>query len=726
MQPSALLKQLYRPKWLAVCATVTVASLFVAGLGWLEVTKLARRKIEAEVAKLSKRIGRPIEIGKWRVGLGGAFFEDIVVGPDAAVVVSRVTAEVGMNPFAADFGKLESIVVHKIRLKQGLKAFQNDMATLKEPASRQATEATPPEGRGAAALKAVEKLFQALPTNKLLVRSGALTVVDENGNAALTVRGLRLLIEKPTSKVLFQIGSVRVGAGLVEQSLDGRFELMPKDAAYRFFVRRRASERQKLKGWSVAGRLKKDLDSLETDFDLQAVPAPLLAFVPDLDNMLGKDPALSLKGRLKAGRDADGVYGFDATMTSAGTRITLPLISNQPLGPVQLGFAAKGRFDPASSELALDEAHLDFPAGDAKGAAKDAKGAHFTIEAAGTFPSLAMNEIKLRASVTLAETDCQTILDASPPGLLPALKDFKLSGTAQAALDVTFDGQNPENIKYDLHDAKYGCKVKSTPALYSPEHLAGPFTVQRQVSKDDEPLEVSVSPMKPGFTPLAQVSRNVSVAFTTSEDAAFYLHKGIDTFAIDSALRRNLAEKRVAVGGSTITMQTAKNLFLNQERTISRKLQELFLAWHLENVLDKERILEIYVNIVELGPGIYGVTQASEHFFGKHPFDLTLMESAYLAALLPSPKARYQYFCEGRLTPAFQDMVFGILKRMVNLNRIPYERYYQAMSAGIHFNDQARVSARDCSRRSWAQQRGAEKDPEPTVEATGRSPRATE
>jgi membrane peptidoglycan carboxypeptidase len=151
-------------------------------------------------------------------------------------------------------------------------------------------------------------------------------------------------------------------------------------------------------------------------------------------------------------------------------------------------------------------------------------------------------------------------------------------------------------------------------------------------------------------------------------------------------------------------MQTVKNLFLTQERTISRKLQELFLAWHLDRVLTKDRILEIYMNIAELGPGIYGVAQASEHYFGKRASDLNLLESAYLASLLPSPKTRYRYFCDGKLTPNFQGMVHGLLKRMVNLNRVNYDRYLQAMSASIQFNDSERQSAPECSRQAAAPQ----------------------
>jgi len=300
--------------------------------------------------------------------------------------------------------------------------------------------------------------------------------------------------------------------------------------------------------------------------------------------------------------------------------------------------------------------------------------------------------------VALAPTPCQSLLDASPPGLLTSLTEFRLNGQLGASLDFNFDGQHPDGAAFDLRDALFGCKVVETPFAYSAEHLSGPFKLTREVEKDQPPVELNIGPLSSTYTPLESIAKTTTQAFVSSEDASFFAHKGIDASALAYAVKRDLTERRVAVGGSTITMQTAKNLFLTPDRTLSRKLQELFLAWHLENVLSKERILEIYMNIVELGPGIYGITQASEHFFGKHPYDLTLLESAYLATLLPSPKARYRYFCDDKLTPNYRELVNGLLKRMLGLNRIPWDRYSQAVSENVQFNEQARLGSKECHR----------------------------
>jgi membrane peptidoglycan carboxypeptidase len=140
-------------------------------------------------------------------------------------------------------------------------------------------------------------------------------------------------------------------------------------------------------------------------------------------------------------------------------------------------------------------------------------------------------------------------------------------------------------------------------------------------------------------------------------------------------------------------MQTVKNLFLARDKTISRKLQEMFLAWHLERTITKERILEIYLNMVELGPGLYGIGRASQKFFSKDPRDLTLKEAIYLASLLPAPIPRYRYFCAGELTPNYNKIVKQLLDRMLALGRITVQQYQTALAEKIEFSKIDRESA---------------------------------
>lgn len=159
------------------------------------------------------------------------------------------------------------------------------------------------------------------------------------------------------------------------------------------------------------------------------------------------------------------------------------------------------------------------------------------------------------------------------------------------------------------------------------------------------------------WVPYAQISEQLKRAVIASEDAAFIDHEGVEWEAIERARQRNeraeqAAERRAARaaaqgrtarpaqlrGGSTITQQLAKNLLLSGERTLLRKGQELVLTLALELLLDKERILEIYLNSVEWGDGIFGAEAAAQRYFGKSAARLTRQEGARLAVMLPSPK----------------------------------------------------------------------------------------
>jgi monofunctional biosynthetic peptidoglycan transglycosylase len=122
-----------------------------------------------------------------------------------------------------------------------------------------------------------------------------------------------------------------------------------------------------------------------------------------------------------------------------------------------------------------------------------------------------------------------------------------------------------------------------------------------------------------------------------SEDIDFYHHKGIDYYELKESIKRNLKEGKKSRGGSTITQQLAKNLFLSTGKSYYRKLREFFIAKRLEENLSKNRIFHIYLNIIELGPGIFGVEAASEYYFGKPVGSLSLVEILRLAAVLPKP-----------------------------------------------------------------------------------------
>ena len=149
---------------------------------------------------------------------------------------------------------------------------------------------------------------------------------------------------------------------------------------------------------------------------------------------------------------------------------------------------------------------------------------------------------------------------------------------------------------------------------------------------------LTVGPDNPYWTPFKAIPFHLRNAVLSGEDFSFYSHKGVDWFELRESLLRDFRERRFARGASTITQQLAKNLFLSRDKTIKRKVRELVLARRMETALTKDRILELYLNVVELGDMIYGVKTGARHHFGKQPSELSLRESTFLAAMLPGPK----------------------------------------------------------------------------------------
>jgi monofunctional biosynthetic peptidoglycan transglycosylase len=164
------------------------------------------------------------------------------------------------------------------------------------------------------------------------------------------------------------------------------------------------------------------------------------------------------------------------------------------------------------------------------------------------------------------------------------------------------------------------------------------------------------------WVPLSQISPYVIKAVIIAEDDKFWSHEGFDFDAMQKALEKDLKQRKFKVGGSTISQQLAKNLFLSPSKNPVRKLKEAVLTWRLERNLSKKRIIEIYLNVAEWGDGLFGVEAAAQHYYGKPASDLSAMESARLAAVLPNPK-RYDPTGSGRYVAYRSELIYQIMVR---------------------------------------------------------------
>lgn len=145
-------------------------------------------------------------------------------------------------------------------------------------------------------------------------------------------------------------------------------------------------------------------------------------------------------------------------------------------------------------------------------------------------------------------------------------------------------------------------------------------------------------PIRQIWVPYRSIATSVKQAVIAAEDSGFSRHDGVDWEAMEKAARENFKKGKIRRGGSTITMQLAKNLFLSSERSYLRKAQELIITGMLEVALDKRRILEIYLNVAEWGVGVFGIEAASRHYFGISAQEVSPEQAAWLASILPAPR----------------------------------------------------------------------------------------
>lgn len=191
--------------------------------------------------------------------------------------------------------------------------------------------------------------------------------------------------------------------------------------------------------------------------------------------------------------------------------------------------------------------------------------------------------------------------------------------------------------------------------------------------------QVDLCPTSKDYVPLKQISPILQKTVILTEDSSFYEHNGFDWKSIEENARKNYEKGTYAKGGSTISQQLAKNMFLYKDKTLLRKGLELLITMKIEKTLSKKEILERYLNVVEFGKDIYGVKKAAQFYFKKTPAQLDVVESAFLAMILPSPVKYSQSYFRKELTPFAHKRIKQIVTDMYQYSRITEDEYNTAM-----------------------------------------------
>ncbi|HVP66886.1 MAG TPA: biosynthetic peptidoglycan transglycosylase [Anaeromyxobacteraceae bacterium] len=405
----------------------------------------------------------------------------------------------------------------------------------------------------------------------------------------------------------------------------------------------------------------RDRQDARAEADL-ALPGDLPQALAERVPLAFRAGRIRLRARARAGDDFRLATGRFLLQVN-GLELAAARLGPRPWGPFFAHAEGDLRYDATAREAALSEVRATL--------GKRAR--------AGLSADLALSwsgepRVSVRARCEgLAFDELVAALpeDLQPPDAVP-----RPAGVLAARLDLSVPLPRPSDaavaVELDLDDLRRATRASA------PSWLAAPFTWRPpDPAPGEPPREIVVGPANPGFVPLAELPPALVRAVTASEDAGFFTHRGFDFQEIARALLE--AQGGRLRGASTITQQLAKNLFLSSDRTLSRKVREALATVALEASVPKARLLEIYLNIAEWGPGVYGAGEAARFWFDKDARALSPKESAFLASVIPSPRRFAARLRRGGVSPWWQDRISDVLGKMWIQGQLTDEQLARAL-----------------------------------------------
>ena len=292
---------------------------------------------------------------------------------------------------------------------------------------------------------------------------------------------------------------------------------------------------------------------------------------------------------------------------------------------------------------------------------------------------------RLSFTLDFPEQNCHSLLKSAPQGFARLLDSARLSGSIWFKVGFTVDMKDiRKSIKLEIDGDWDRCKAVWLGRDYDVEKLNDPALVH-QVSVNGEDLGIEVGPGTVEYIGLARIPSVVQAAAYGTEDLAFYRHKGFRVGLIRRAIILYLERGYFAYGGSTISQQLVKNMFLSRHKTLSRKFQEAVIVWNMERKLTKDRIFELYLNCIEYGPKIWGITRAARIYFGKRVQQLAPIEAAFLMGLKPDPAYGYLQYRRGKLNKHWRQNLDRVLKRLLDMGAMSQAQFDLAMRSKLRF-----------------------------------------
>lgn len=506
--------------------------------------------------------------------------------------------------------------------------------------------------------------------DSLYIPALSISNYDTNG---VTIRELGLVgakLAQNDERVILIVDDGKISATIAEDSTFGRFsgdylfdfsniEILYAKAANRigFGIELRDPSKASAK---IFGGYDIKQESLgitfeANDFDL----APLFrrasfsdAFRIDSLPVSGKVALTAYdKGKL-------GKFDFDAKVTSGA--ITSKVLARAPLTAIDFELRGQLWYNPDRT-FSLNDAHarlgkipVDFSISHVRPVESDQNIFRLHVESAA---------------------NAEDFIPSLPAGFAPLLSGYKLTGPYTAQLDLAFDENRPDDLALNVDIDLDRVKTEAFDPRSDFSMLKNKSFLVR-INAATVPIEIG--PKDPNWVGFYDLPRNTAYAFVASEDGKFFSHNGFDIRAIRAGLIANIKAKKFVRGGSTISQQVVKNVFLNHDKTASRKFQEAFLTWQMEQNLTKLMIFELYLNLAHFARDTYGIRAAAQYYFKKNVANLTLRESLFLASILPNPIIFGGQFLEGKLSSSRLNKMINVGNALRQTNRISADEWNAA------------------------------------------------
>ena len=506
--------------------------------------------------------------------------------------------------------------------------------------------------------------------DSLYIPALSISNYDTNG---VTIRELGLVgakLAQNDERVILIVDDGKISATIAENSTFGRFsgdylfdfsniEILYAKAANRigFGIELRDPSKASAK---IFGGYDIKQESLgitfeANDFDL----APLFrrasfsdAFRIDSLPVSGKVALTAYdKGKL-------GKFDFDAKVTSGA--ITSKVLASDPLTAIDFELRGQLWYNPDRT-FSLNDAHarlgkipVDFSISHVRPVESDQNIFRLHVESAA---------------------NAEDFIPSLPAGFAPLLSGYKLTGPYTAQLDLAFDENRPDDLALNVDIDLDRVKTEAFDPRSDFSMLKNKSFLVR-INAATVPIEIG--PKDPNWVGFYDLPRNTAYAFVASEDGKFFSHNGFDIRAIRAGLIANIKAKKFVRGGSTISQQVVKNVFLNHDKTASRKFQEAFLTWQMEQNLTKLMIFELYLNLAHFARDTYGIRAAAQYYFKKNVANLTLRESLFLASILPNPIIFGGQFLEGKLSSSRLNKMINVGNALRQTNRISADEWNAA------------------------------------------------